>query len=117
MEACLFIKGEKCWMPMVCDGQPTWRDVKNGQCTKDEEKALEALTEQLHGMKSELHQLKKTMEKSETNSVLSSVASVKEATTPSVASVKETTTPSVATVKETTAPSGVGLEEATRILL
>ncbi|XP_077976140.1 uncharacterized protein LOC120340383 [Styela clava] len=113
MEACLLIKGEKCWMPMVCDGQPTWRDVKNGQCTKDEEKALEALTEQLHGMKSELHQLKKTMEKSETNSVLPSVASVKETTTPSVATVKETTTPSVATVKKTTTPSVVGHKEAT----
>nr|XP_039264640.1 uncharacterized protein LOC120340447 [Styela clava] len=106
MEACLFIKGEKCWMPMVCDGQPTWRDVKNGQCTKDEEKALEALTEQLHGMKSELHQLKKTMEKSETNSVLSSVASVKETTTPSVVGLKEATTNSVLGVKETTTPHG-----------
>ncbi|XP_077976374.1 uncharacterized protein LOC120334836 isoform X2 [Styela clava] len=113
MEACLFIKGEKCWMPMVCDGQPTWRDVKNGQCKKDEEKALEALTEQLHGMKSELHQLKKTMEKSETNSVLSSVASVKETTTPSVASVKETTTPSVVGLKEATTNSVLGVKETT----
>nr|XP_039272701.1 uncharacterized protein LOC120346968 [Styela clava] len=77
MEACLLIKGEECWIPIVCDDQPTWRELTKGQCTKEEEKALEALTKQLDGIKSELYQLRKVMEKSETNSVVG----VKETTT------------------------------------
>ncbi|XP_077965788.1 uncharacterized protein LOC120336195 isoform X2 [Styela clava] len=80
-EACLLIKGEKCWMPMLCDGKPTWKNVTEGQCTKKEEKALEALTEKLDKVESELYQLKKTMEESETNSVPPFVVGVKEMTT------------------------------------
>ncbi|XP_077974190.1 P-selectin-like [Styela clava] len=93
IEAFSLIKGEKCWMPMVCDGKPTWRDLNTTrQCTKDEEKALKALTERLDGMESKLNQLEKTMEESMTNSVPPSVVDVKETTKPSVVDVKETTT-------------------------
>nr|XP_039263937.1 uncharacterized protein LOC120339797 isoform X2 [Styela clava] len=90
VEAYLLIKGEECWIPMVCDDQLTWSELT---CTKEEEKALEVLTERLDGMKSELNQLKKVMETSETNSVPPSVVGVEETTTPSVVGVKETTTP------------------------
>nr|XP_039252247.1 uncharacterized protein LOC120329604 [Styela clava] len=76
MEACLLIKGEKCWIPMLCDDQPTWRELTKGHCTKEDEKTLDALTERLDGMKSGLNQLKKVMEKSETNSVPPSVIGV-----------------------------------------
>nr|XP_039256452.1 uncharacterized protein LOC120333154 [Styela clava] len=70
-------------MGMNCDGQPTWREVNmGGQCPKEEEKALEALTERLDGMESRLHQIKKTLEESETNSVSPSVDDVKETTPP-----------------------------------
>ncbi|XP_077974123.1 uncharacterized protein LOC120348018 [Styela clava] len=113
IEAFPLVKGEKCWMPMVCDGKPTWRNVTTGQCTKEEEKALEALTTKLDGMESNLHQLKKTMEESETNSLTPSVVGVKNTTTPSVVGDKETTTPSVVGVKETTTPSVVGVKETT----
>ncbi|XP_077974803.1 zona pellucida sperm-binding protein 3 receptor-like [Styela clava] len=86
MEACLLIKGEECWIPMICDDQPTWRELTEGQCTKEEEKALEALTERLDGMKSELNQLEKVMEEAETNFVVD----VKETTTPQGNKVKKT---------------------------
>ncbi|XP_077974021.1 uncharacterized protein LOC120346968 isoform X2 [Styela clava] len=76
---------------MVCDDQPTWRELTKGQCTKEEEKALEVLTEQLDGIKSELYQLRKVMEKSETNSVVG----VKETTT--FQGYKDKTTSSVRT--------------------
>nr|XP_039252426.1 sushi, von Willebrand factor type A, EGF and pentraxin domain-containing protein 1-like [Styela clava] len=91
MEACLLIKGEECWIPMICDDQPTWRELTEGQCTKEEEKALEALTERLDGMKSELNQLEKVLEEAETNSVQPSVVGVKETTTPQGNKVKKTT--------------------------
>nr|XP_039253032.1 sushi, von Willebrand factor type A, EGF and pentraxin domain-containing protein 1-like [Styela clava] len=91
MEACLLIKGEECWIPMICDDQPTWRELTNGQCTKEEEKALEALTERLDGMKSELNQLEKALEEAETNSVQPSVVGVKETTNPQGNKVKNTT--------------------------
>nr|XP_039253030.1 sushi, von Willebrand factor type A, EGF and pentraxin domain-containing protein 1-like isoform X2 [Styela clava] len=91
MEACLLIKGEECWIPMICDDQPTWRELTEGQCTKEEEKALEALTERLDGMKSELNQLEKVLEESETNSVQPSVVGVKEMTNPQGNKVKNTT--------------------------
>ncbi|XP_077974463.1 uncharacterized protein LOC120329737 [Styela clava] len=91
MEACLLIKGEECWIPMICDDQPTWRELTNGQCTKEEEKALEALTERLDGMKSELNQLEKVLEEAETNSVQPSVVGVKETTNPQGNKVKNTT--------------------------
>ncbi|XP_077972446.1 uncharacterized protein LOC144427313 isoform X2 [Styela clava] len=90
VDAYLLLKGEECWIPMVCDDQLTWSELT---CTKEEEKALEVLTEQLDGMKSELNQLKKVMETSETNSVPPSVVGVKETTTPSVVGVREMTTP------------------------
>nr|XP_039272706.1 uncharacterized protein LOC120346973 [Styela clava] len=95
IEAFPLIKGEKCWMPMVCDGKPTWKNVTEGPCTKEEEKALEDLTEKLDEMESKLFKMKKTMEKSETNSVPPSVVNVKETTTPSAVGVKGTTTPQV----------------------
>ncbi|XP_077974661.1 uncharacterized protein LOC120329604 [Styela clava] len=76
MEACLLIKGEKCWIPMLCDDQPTWRELMKGHCTKEDEKTLDALTERLDRMKNGLNQLKKVMEKSETNSVPPSVIGV-----------------------------------------
>ncbi|XP_039273840.2 uncharacterized protein LOC120347804 [Styela clava] len=82
VEAYLLIKGEQCWIPMVCQDQLTWRKLTEGQCTKEEEKALEALTQRLDGMKSELYQLEKVLEESETNSVPLSVVGVKETTTP-----------------------------------
>ncbi|XP_077974836.1 sushi, von Willebrand factor type A, EGF and pentraxin domain-containing protein 1-like [Styela clava] len=99
MEACLLIKGEECWTPMVCDDQPTWKKFTNGQCTKEEDKALEALTARLDGMKSELNQLKKVMEESETNSV-------KETTTPQVTvlTCPSPKAPDNGTVDSTTAP-------------
>ncbi|XP_077974306.1 uncharacterized protein LOC144429933 [Styela clava] len=81
MEACLLIRGEKCWMPMICDDQPTWKDVTEGQCTKEEEKALEALAEQLDETESKLYQLKKTMEELKTSTVPPSVVGVNEPTT------------------------------------
>ncbi|XP_077972448.1 uncharacterized protein LOC144427313 isoform X4 [Styela clava] len=93
VDAYLLLKGEECWIPMVCDDQLTWSELTEEQCTKEEEKALEVLTEQLDGMKSELNQLKKVMETSETNSVPPSVVGVKETTTPSVVGVREMTTP------------------------
>ncbi|XP_077972827.1 uncharacterized protein LOC144428047 [Styela clava] len=131
-----FIKGEKCWAPMVCDGQPTWRDVntgralavvsyyiylalfQTGQCTKDEQNALKgfaALTEKLDGVESKLHHLKKTMEESETYSVSPSVVDVKETTTPSGAGVKDTTTPSAAGAEKKTTPSLAGVKETTTL--
>ncbi|XP_039267891.2 uncharacterized protein LOC120342908 [Styela clava] len=111
MEACLLIKGEQCWTPMVCDDQLTWREITNGQCTKEEEKALEALTEQLDGMKTKFYQLKKTMEKLKTNSVPPSVVGVrrndrKETTTPQVTvlTCPAPKAPDNGTVDTTTAP-------------
>nr|XP_039273840.1 uncharacterized protein LOC120347804 [Styela clava] len=82
VEAYLLIKGEQCWIPMVCHDQLTWRKLTEGQCTKEEEKALGALTQRLDGMKSELYQLEKVLEEAETNSVPLSVVGVKETTTP-----------------------------------
>ncbi|XP_077965787.1 uncharacterized protein LOC120336195 isoform X1 [Styela clava] len=100
-EACLLIKGEKCWMPMLCDGKPTWKNVTEGQCTKKEEKALEALTEKLDKVESELYQLKKTMEESETNSVPPFVVGVKEMTTLHGYKDKKTTSVRTSTVPAT----------------
>ncbi|XP_077974350.1 uncharacterized protein LOC120347801 [Styela clava] len=99
---------------MVCDGKPTWKDINTeGQCTKEEEKALEALTKKLDGVESKVHQLKKMMEEPEPDSVPPSVVGVKETTTPSFVGVEETTTSSVVDVKETTTPSVVGVKETT----
>ncbi|XP_077974662.1 uncharacterized protein LOC120329197 [Styela clava] len=98
MEACLLIKGEECWIPMVCDDQPTWRELTKGQCTKEEGKALEALTERLDGMKSELNQLEKVLEEAETNSVVG----VQETTTPHGYKDKKTSSARTSTVPATT---------------
>nr|XP_039273576.1 sushi, von Willebrand factor type A, EGF and pentraxin domain-containing protein 1-like [Styela clava] len=94
VEAYLLIKGEQCWMPMICDDQPTWRDVNTErQCTKEQEEALEALTEQVHETESMLDQLQKRLEDLGTNSVQPSVVDVKETTTPQVYKDKKTTAP------------------------
>ncbi|XP_077973754.1 sushi, von Willebrand factor type A, EGF and pentraxin domain-containing protein 1-like isoform X4 [Styela clava] len=94
VEAYLLIKGEQCWMPMICDDQPTWRDViTERQCTKEQEKALEALTEQVHETESMLDQLQKRLEDLSTNSVQPSVVDVKETTTPQGYKDKKTTAP------------------------
>ncbi|XP_039250878.2 uncharacterized protein LOC120328452 [Styela clava] len=102
MEACLLIKGEECWMPMVCDGKPTWKNVTQGHCTKEEEKALEALTEQLDGMEIKLYHLKEAMEESETNSVPPSVAGVEETTTLQGYKDRKTSSARTSTVPATT---------------
>nr|XP_039272705.1 sushi, von Willebrand factor type A, EGF and pentraxin domain-containing protein 1-like [Styela clava] len=94
VEAYLLIKGEQCWMPMICDDQPTWRDVNTErQCTKEQEEALEALTEQVHETESMLDQLQKRLEDLSTNSVHPSVVDVKETTTPQGYKDKKTTAP------------------------
>ncbi|XP_077973856.1 uncharacterized protein LOC120346972 isoform X2 [Styela clava] len=94
VEAYLLIKGEQCWMPMICDDQPTWRDVNTErQCTKEQENALEALTEQVHETESMLDQLQKRLEDLSTNSVQPSVVDVKETTTPQGYKDKKTTAP------------------------
>ncbi|XP_077974281.1 uncharacterized protein LOC120333154 [Styela clava] len=100
MEACLLIEGEQCWIPMVCDDQPTWRELTNGQCTKEEEKALEALTEQFGETKSKFYQLKKTIEELKTNSVPPSVG-VKETTTSQGYKDKKTSSVRTSTVPAT----------------
>ncbi|XP_039273839.2 uncharacterized protein LOC120347802 isoform X1 [Styela clava] len=101
MEACLLIKGEQCWIPMVCHDHLTWRKHTEGQCTKEEEKALGALTQRLDGMKSELYQLEKVLEEVETNSVPLSVVGVKETTTPRGYKDKKTSSAQTSTVHAT----------------
>nr|XP_039269120.1 uncharacterized protein LOC120344096 isoform X1 [Styela clava] len=83
MKACLLIKaGEKCRIAMICDGKPTWKDItKEGQCTKEEEKALEALTEHVDETKSMLYQLQKRLEDLNTNSGQPFIVGVNDTTT------------------------------------